>query len=43
MEAFLAGRPPDFQKFRMRDKKALEDYVRGFEHDENTPPSMRRK
>jgi 1,4-dihydroxy-2-naphthoyl-CoA synthase len=43
MEAFLAGRPPDFQKFRMRDKKTLEDYVRGFERDENAPPSMRRK
>jgi len=43
MAAFLAGRPPEFQKFRMRDKKELEGYLRGLERDENTPPSMRRK
>jgi naphthoate synthase len=43
MDAFLAGRPPQFQKFRMRDKKELEGYLRGLERDENTPPSMRRK
>jgi dihydroxynaphthoic acid synthetase len=43
MDAFLAGRPPQFQKFRMRDKKEMEGYLRGLERDENTPPSMRRK
>jgi hypothetical protein len=41
MDAFLAGRKPDFQKFRMRDKKELERYVQGYESDENAPPSMR--
>jgi dihydroxynaphthoic acid synthetase len=41
MNAFLAGRKPDFQKFRMRDKKELERYMEGYENDENTPPSMR--
>ena len=41
MDAFLAGRKPDFQKFRMRDKKELERYVQGYETDENAPPSMR--
>lgn len=43
MEAFLAGRKPDFQKFRMRDKRELEKYVDGCEKDLNAPPSMRRK
>jgi dihydroxynaphthoic acid synthetase len=41
MDAFLAGRKPDFQKFRMRDKKELERYVQGYERDENAPPAMR--
>ncbi|MGZ9067510.1 MAG: enoyl-CoA hydratase-related protein, partial [Burkholderiales bacterium] len=41
MEAFLAGRPPDFQKFRMRDKKELERYMAGYYKDENAPPHMR--
>jgi hypothetical protein len=41
MDAFLAGRKPDFQQFRMRDKKELERYVQGYERDENTPPAMR--
>jgi enoyl-CoA hydratase/carnithine racemase len=43
MDAFLAGRAPDFQKFRMRDKKELESYLRGLARDENTPVSMRAK
>jgi dihydroxynaphthoic acid synthetase len=43
MDAFLAGRPPDFQKFRLRDKKALEEYLEGCEQDLNAPPAMRKK
>jgi 1,4-dihydroxy-2-naphthoyl-CoA synthase len=43
MDAFLAGRKPDFQKFRMRNKRALEDYLEGCAQDLNAPPSMRRK
>jgi len=41
MDAFLAGRKPDFQKFRMRDKKMLAQYLEGCEKDLNAPPSMR--
>jgi hypothetical protein len=41
MDAFLAGRAPDFQKFRLRDKKELARYVEGYERDENAPPDMR--
>jgi naphthoate synthase len=41
MDAFLAGRKPDFQKFRMRGKKELEEYLEGVENDENTSPAMR--
>jgi dihydroxynaphthoic acid synthetase len=43
MDAFLAGRKPDFQKFRLRDKKMLADYLKGCENDLNAPPSMRKK
>ena len=43
MDAFLAGRKPDFQKFRMRNKRELEDYLEGCAQDLNAPPSMRRK
>ena len=43
MNAFLAGRKPDFQKFRMRDKKMLQQYVEGCANDLNAPPSMRKK
>ena len=39
----LAGRKPDFQKFRMRNKRELEDYLEGCALDLNAPPSMRRK
>ena len=41
MGAFLAGRKPDFQQFRMRDKKELERYLAGIARDENTSPGMR--
>jgi naphthoate synthase len=43
MNAFLAGRKPDFQKFRMRSKRELEDYLDGCAKDLNAPPSMRGK
>lgn len=43
MDAFLAGRKPNFQKFRMQAKKELEKYVDGCERDLNAPPSMRKK
>ena len=43
MEAFLAGRKPDFQRFRLRDKRELAQYLDGCERDLNAPPSMRRK
>ena len=43
MNAFLAGRKPDFQKFRMRDKKMLAQYLDGNARDLNSPPSMRKK
>ena len=37
------GRKPDFQKFRMRNKRELDDYLAGCDQDLNAPPSMRRK
>ena len=43
MDAFLEGRKPDFQKFRLRNKRELAKYVDGCERDLNAPPSMRRK
>ena len=43
MDAFLEGRKPDFQRFRLRDKRELEQYVAGCERDLNAPPAMRRK
>ena len=43
MNAFLEGRKPDFQKFRMRNKRELEDYLDGCARDLNAPPSMRRR
>ena len=42
MNAFLQGRKPDFQKFRMRNKQELESYLDGCANDLNAPPSMRR-
>ena len=41
MNAFLEGRKPDFQKFRLRNKKELEGYLDGCANDLNAPPSMR--
>jgi dihydroxynaphthoic acid synthetase len=43
MNAFLKGRPPNFQKFRMRNKRELEQYLDGCARDLNAPPSMRKK
>jgi 1,4-dihydroxy-2-naphthoyl-CoA synthase len=43
MTAFLEGRKPDFQKFRMRNKRELDDYLDGCAKDLNAPPSMRGK
>src|SRR3954466_13309301 len=40
VNAFLAGRKPDFQKFRMRNKRALEDYLEGCAKDLKAPPSL---
>jgi len=41
MNAFLEDRKPDFQKFRLRNKAALEDYMDGFHKNLNAPPDMR--
>ena len=43
MNAFLKGRKPNFQKFRMRNKRILEEYVDGLNKNLNEAPSMRRK
>ena len=43
MNAFLKGRPPNFNKFRMRNKRELEQYLDGCERNLNEPPSMRKK
>lgn len=43
MNAFLEGRKPNFQKFRMKNKRELESYLAGCERDLNAPPSMRKK
>jgi len=42
MNAFLESRKPDFQKFRMRNKRALKEYLDGCALDLNAPPSMRK-
>jgi hypothetical protein len=42
MKAFLKGRKPDFQKFRKRNKRILDDYIDGFHKNLNEAPSMRR-
>jgi dihydroxynaphthoic acid synthetase len=42
MDAFLAGRAPDFNKFRKRDQEGLAEYLDGCARDLNAPPSMRR-
>jgi len=43
MNAFLEGRKPDFQGFRIRSKQEMEKYLEGNARDMNAPPSMRRK
>jgi dihydroxynaphthoic acid synthetase len=43
MDAFLEGRKPDFNKFRTRDKKEMEQYLDGCEKNLNEPPYMRKK
>jgi len=43
MNAFLAGRTPDFNRFRKRDQKALAEYLDGCERDLNASPALRRK
>jgi dihydroxynaphthoic acid synthetase len=43
MGAFIEGRKPDFNQFRLRDKRELARYLDGCERDLNAPPSMRRK
>ncbi|MCW5606072.1 MAG: enoyl-CoA hydratase/isomerase family protein, partial [Burkholderiales bacterium] len=43
MDAFLTGRKPNFQQFRMKAKRELEKYVDGCERELNAPPSMRRR
>jgi dihydroxynaphthoic acid synthetase len=43
MNAFLEGRKPNFQAFRMRNKREMEKYLAGNARDLNAPPSMRRK
>jgi hypothetical protein len=41
MNAFLEDRKPDFQRFRMRNKKELDEYLDGCDKGLNAPPSMR--
>jgi dihydroxynaphthoic acid synthetase len=43
MGAFIEGRRPDFNQFRLRDKRELARYLDGCARDLNAPPSMRRK
>ena len=43
MNAFLEGRRPRFQEFRMRNKREMDRYLAGNQRDLNAPPSMRRK
>jgi 1,4-dihydroxy-2-naphthoyl-CoA synthase len=43
MNAFLEGRKPDFQGFRMRNKREMDEYLTGNARDLNAPPSMRSK
>ena len=38
MQAFLEKRKPDFQKFRMRNKKLVDDYLADIAADENKGP-----
>lgn len=42
MNAFLEKRKPDFQRFRLKNKKELASYLDGLKKDLNTPPDLRR-
>jgi dihydroxynaphthoic acid synthetase len=41
MNAFLEGRKPDFQKFRIKNKAELASYLDGLKKHLNAPPDMR--
>jgi len=43
MNAFLAGRPPNFNKFRQSAKRELDRYLSGLAKNLNEPPVMRKK
>ena len=43
MDAFLAGRKPNFNQFRQRDKREMARYLDGCEKNLNEPPIMRKK
>jgi dihydroxynaphthoic acid synthetase len=43
MNAFLEGRKPRFQAFRMANKREMDKYLDGCARDLNSPPSMRKK
>jgi dihydroxynaphthoic acid synthetase len=43
MQAFLDGRKPDFNKFRMRNKASVESYLAGLARDENQAPARKKK
>jgi 1,4-dihydroxy-2-naphthoyl-CoA synthase len=41
MNAFLEKRKPDFQKFRLQNKKQVDDYLAALAADENKAPDKR--
>jgi 1,4-dihydroxy-2-naphthoyl-CoA synthase len=43
MNAFLAGRPANFNKFRQSAKRELDRYLTGLAKNLNEPPAMRKK
>lgn len=43
MQAFLDKRKPDFNKFRARNKKALDTYLDDFHNDRNEAPKKKKK
>jgi len=43
MDAFLEGRKPNFNQFRVRDKREMVRYLDGCEKNLNEPPYMRKK
>ncbi len=42
MQAFLGGRKPNFNQYRLRNKRELDKYMDGFERGLNQPPALRR-